>query len=184
VARATGEAALAAHNVRPDRTPSPRRASALVTAAGNAGQKENVMKTRFMALAAKPLLIAIVLLAPLCGSASAAPLVWKTLQLVNAWETYSQFSGDPAGAVDRNGIVHLKGAMFQVQVKGVQETLAFVLPPKLRPSRTVYVPVTLIVGRPGRLNITPDGLVNVQSGGAFNDAQQFTSLDGVTFAKQ
>ncbi len=61
--------------------------------------------------------------------------------------------------------------------------LAFTLAPKFRPSRDVYIHVNTLFGRPGRVNIHKNGDVFVQAAGTFDDAQGFTSLEGVSYSK-
>jgi hypothetical protein len=98
------------------------------------------------------------------------------LALENAWIN-APFSTGRAGAAVSGGIVQLSGAM----ATGTS-TAAFTLPIGMRPPTSVYVSVDMFGGSKGRLNILSSGAVAVQAQGAFSDAQQFTSLDGVSFA--
>ena len=59
----------------------------------------------------------------------------------------------------------------------------FTLPAAFRPSTNVYVPVDLCNATNGRLVIQPNRVVSVQAETDFANAQCFTSLDGVQFAK-
>jgi hypothetical protein len=60
----------------------------------------------------------------------------------------------------------------------------FTLPTAFRPSATVYVPVDLCDAKKGRLIITGGGSTTVEvDAGNFSNANCFTSLESVTFAK-
>ena len=96
---------------------------------------------------------------------------------VNGW-TNAPYGTSSAGAADIDGIVHLKGA-----IASGTSPVAFTLPAGFRPATNVYVPVDMCNATNGRLDIAPSGVVSVQAeGGAFSDAQCFTSLDGASFA--
>lgn len=110
--------------------------------------------------------------------ASAAPLTWTDLTLINGWSPYSSGVSNPAGAIDSESIVYLRGAMSQ---SGSTDATAFVLPPNLRPSKLIYVYVDLCNAQKGRLIIFADGTTQVQP--ESSDARCFTSLEGVTFPK-
>jgi hypothetical protein len=112
--------------------------------------------------------------------AAAAPLAFTALALHNGWTPFGVYTAAPAGAVDSEGVVHLRGAMAQ---KSGSSPIAFTLPPNLRPSRDIYVRVTLGNRTTGRLNIGPNGVTYVQALGPLADAQLRTSLDGVSFLK-
>jgi hypothetical protein len=100
------------------------------------------------------------------------------LTLQNGWAKYGAGTATPA-ARSTNGIVHLRGAM---SAKGTNPQ-ALTLPAGLRPTHTVYVSVDLCNANYGRLNIYPNGVVDVQAeGGTFSNASCFTSLDGAWFA--
>ena len=58
----------------------------------------------------------------------------------------------------------------------------FVLPVQFRPNRDVYVPLDLLLGRIGRLRIQPDGVVHVLAADDFSNAQNFTSLEGMSYS--
>jgi len=123
---------------------------------------------------------------PLAGAATAqaatsAPhaltTTWTSLTLQNGWAEYG--SGTAAAAVTNiNGIVHLKGA---IQTSG-SNPVAFTLPAGDRPATNVAVPVDLLSATAGELNIAPSGQVSVAYEQSWSDAQQFTSLDGASFA--
>ncbi len=131
--------------------------------------------------AAKAMLASAALSLALCGTAAAAPLQYQNLALLNDWEQYSPATGKAQAAIDANNVVHLRGAIDQVFP--ANSSHAFTLPVKFRPDRFVYVPVNLSNGGFGRLNINSDGTVSVQSATANSVAQDFTSLEGVTFPK-
>src|SRR5438477_4262252 len=123
--------------------------------------------------------LASLVFAAMCGSAYAAPLTFTVLKLKNGWTAYSS-TRVPAAAIDANDIVHLEGGMQQISGSN---QIAFVLPAKFRPSASVYIPVDLINGKIGRVNIFPDGNVYISAAANYSDAQSFTSLEGVTYPK-
>jgi hypothetical protein len=101
------------------------------------------------------------------------------LTLQNGWVTAG--FGNAAPAVENvSGIVHLKGAMATSGTNSV----AFTLPKADRPATEVFVQADMCGATNGRLEIAPSGVVSVQQEAAgFANAQCFTSLDGITFAK-
>src|SRR6202011_4326122 len=60
----------------------------------------------------------------------------------------------------------------------------FTLPATVRPATNVYVPIDMCNATNGRLFIQPSGVVTVQAETSFRNAQCFTSLDGVSFARR
>ena len=77
------------------------------------------------------------------------------------------------------GKVYLRGAINTTGANPVP----FTLPTGFWPNTDVYVPVTLCDASKGRLYIQPNGTTTVQAeGGAWANAQCFTSLDGASFA--
>ena len=102
---------------------------------------------------------------------------YTAIALQNGW-TNAPFGTRNAVGKDVGGIVHLAGS-----ISGGTSTTVFQLPTALRPSSMVYVTVDLCSGKKGRLVIGPDGTTTVQANSAFSDAQCFTSLEGVTYAK-
>jgi hypothetical protein len=104
---------------------------------------------------------------------------FTSLTLQNGW-TGAPFGTSNAQVRTITGIVHFKGAMATTGTNPV----AFTLPSAFRPATAVYVPVDLCNGTNGRLFIQHNGVVTVQAeGNTFANAQCFTSLDGVSFAK-
>ena len=107
---------------------------------------------------------------------SVTPLV-----LLNGW-TGAPFGAASPAATNHGGVVSLKGAI--ATSSGNTNTEPFVLPPPMRPSTEVYVPVDMCGATNGRLIIAPSGEVNVQEETASSgNAQCFTSLDGASFVK-
>ncbi len=101
------------------------------------------------------------------------------LTLKNGWANYGSGTASPA-ARNISGIVHLQGAM---RTNGTNQ-VAFTLPAGDRPALRVFVPVDLCGATNGDLFIQPDGSVTVEAeGGGWSNAQCFTSLDGVSFAR-
>jgi hypothetical protein len=136
------------------------------------------MNMRFGPSRATTALASMILATLLGASASAAPLSWTVLTLQNNWEAYASTTRVPTVAIDAEGIVHLRGAM-----RGAGRILqqAFVLPLDFRPNKVVVVPV-FSEGKAGYLQIRPDGKVLVFAD-SVGGAQEFTSLEGVTFSK-
>lgn len=140
------------------------------------------MKNPLPRAAARTLLAALALVLVLWGAASAEPLSFKPLNLLNGWQPYDLLeTADPSAAIDPNGIVHLRGAL--TQITGHDEIKAFRLPKKLRPNRDVFLAIGTINGQPGRLLIKSDGYAYVKGVDDQNDARGFTSLEGVTFSR-
>ncbi|MEJ0049318.1 MAG: hypothetical protein WDN04_26805, partial [Rhodospirillales bacterium] len=113
------------------------------------------------------------------GAAAATETPSPTaLTLINGW-TNAPFSTSPAAAETLSNTVHLKGAIATSGTNPVP----FVLPTSFRPATDVYVPVDLCGATNGRLFISHSGTVTVQAETSFANAQCFTSLDSVTYAK-
>ena len=139
--------------------------------------------TRRLRRAATGAVCAAAVALPLIGAASAqaattAIPTYTTLNLVNGWTSYGSGLATPAVA-NISGIVHLKGGMKTSGTNAV----AFTLPVADRPTAEVYVPVDECGATNGRLVIAPDGSVSVEAENNWSDAQNFTSLDGISFAK-
>jgi len=103
---------------------------------------------------------------------------FTALTPLNGWSSYGGGTASPA-ARTISGIVYLKGA---IQTSGTNSE-AFVLPAGDRPASTVYVTADLNNSANGRLVIAPNGSVSVEAESNWSDAQLFTSLDGISFAK-
>lgn len=127
-------------------------------------------------LAALAGLTSVAAAAPRQEAEAAEPEAFTTLTLLNGWTNYGD--GTNAAKVSlANGVVRFKGAIATAGF----DPVAFVLPPGLRPSKRVYIPIDLCDAANGRLLIQPDGTVVVHAGDAFSDAQCFTSLEGASF---
>jgi hypothetical protein len=101
---------------------------------------------------------------------------FRPLALFNGWTNAPPAS--PAGVALAGTIVQLRGA---IRTTGTN-MIAFQLPEGLRPSRNVYLPVSMCNGTKGRLHIPPSGVVSIQPElGRTADAQCFTSLEGASF---
>jgi hypothetical protein len=105
-----------------------------------------------------------------------SPIGSTPLSLINGW-TGGAF-GTGAGAVeDALGYVHLSGA-----ISSGSNLFPFVLPPNFRPAQKVYVAADMCDASVGRLDIFPNGAVELQeSDNGSSNAACFTSLDGVSF---
>jgi hypothetical protein len=106
-------------------------------------------------------------------------LVFENLTLINNWLPYPD-TNVPGAALDAQGVVHLRGAMYQITGTN---PFPFIMPAKFRPAaQRIYVSVGLLSAKPGRLAIQSDGTVVPESADVFSDAQGFTSLEGATYA--
>jgi hypothetical protein len=104
---------------------------------------------------------------------------FSAIKLRNGW-TNAPFSTSNAAGEDIAGIVHLKGA-----ISSGAKNLVFTLSPALRPSRDIEdLKVDLCGANNGYLTISSmTGAVDLAADTSFGNAQCFTSLDGVSFAK-
>ena len=116
----------------------------------------------------------------LAASTAFAALSFTDLTLVNSWAKYGASVYTPGAALDSKGIVHLRGGIKRT---GGSSFTAFNLSATFRPNKLVYVVTNECGAAPGRLIIFPDGHVYVDHDTP-SDATCFTSLDGVTFARQ
>ena len=114
------------------------------------------------------------------GAASAAPLQFEQLLLLNGWKPYDSTLRGPRVAIDSDGIVHLRGG---IKLPTGSNNIPFRLPAAYRPGKLVYVVTNLYGGAPGRLVVYPNGEVVAQAAGSQSNAYSFTSLEGVNFAK-
>jgi hypothetical protein len=112
------------------------------------------------------------------GAVATPGVTFTNLTLINGWSSYSSVS--PAVA-EISGVVYFRGAIFFSG--GSTNNVAFVLPAAFRPSRYVDVPVDMDMATGGELNIAPNGVTQVISGGANSNATSFTSLDGTSFSR-
>ena len=104
---------------------------------------------------------------------------YTALTLQNGWKN-ALYGTAKVAVCAVSGIVHLKGAIW---TKGTNAD-PFILPAGARPANEIFVPVDLCNGNNGRLNIQPNGVVTVEAeNNDFTQAQCFTSLDGVSFAR-
>jgi hypothetical protein len=104
-------------------------------------------------------------------------LQWTTLTLTNGWKAYDAIR-PPAVAVDAEGVVHFRGAMY-----GGNGGNAFTLPAQMRAAVTIYLTADTFNGTTGRIYIASTGNVfAADSPSSPQAAAQFTSLDGITYA--
>jgi hypothetical protein len=100
--------------------------------------------------------------------------------LPNGWVNHPFGTNDAQIAQAPGGMLQLRGA---IETTGTNP-VAFTIPAGLTPSSDVYLPINLCSSTKGRLYITPGGVVTVQAeGGAWANAQCFTSLEGVAYAQ-
>jgi hypothetical protein len=112
--------------------------------------------------------------------ADIADIQVQNIPLVNGWSAY-----DGRGArygKDASGVVHLSGGVKQA---GAFNPVITTLPPGFRPTGGyAWISTNLFGGAgPARLYISPAGVVSVQptAPATSAQAQNFTSLDGVSF---
>jgi len=102
---------------------------------------------------------------------------FKPLKLLHGWGRYDSDAAVPAVQLI-DGMVHFEGAIGTSK----HNRVPFKMPTALRPAETVYVKADLCNATDGRLEIDPDGTVNVEVAKKFSNAKCFTSLDGVSYA--
>ena len=100
---------------------------------------------------------------------------FTALALQNGWQN-APIGTSQAAVRLVSGIVQFKGA-----IAGGANGVVFTLPHGFRPATDVYIPVDLSGGGKGRLDISPFGVVTLEAEGGYQQAQQFTSLDGASF---
>ncbi len=100
------------------------------------------------------------------------------LTLVNGW-TNAPFSTRIAAFRNISGVVYFTGAIATTGTN----TTPFTLPAGVRPAKPVYIKVDMCNATNGRLFIQPSGVVTVQAGSSFSNAQCFTSLEGTSFVR-
>lgn len=106
-----------------------------------------------------------------------ANATWHPLNLVNGWANYNTHRA-PAWMLDPQGIVHFRGAMTQ----GSGSVSVFAtLPARVRPSERLYLTTNLNLNNPGRIEVSANGVLSVATS-TVAAGQQFTNLDGVTYA--
>ena len=100
--------------------------------------------------------------------------------LENGWQAAGRSSSRPGHWIDRDGVVHLQGA-----IKGGTPALVFRLPPDARPQRIASFGI--ICGGSGRglLSVYPDGAVSVVPIplSAREICKSVASLDGFEFRR-
>jgi hypothetical protein len=104
-----------------------------------------------------------------------ANLQWHRIALINGWQNYNN-NRAPAWAIDAQGIVHFRGAIESGSVAQFAT-----LPPAVRPASAIYVSTNMTSSAVGRIEIDPGGEAYVEAPGGLNLAQDFTSLDGVSY---
>jgi hypothetical protein len=102
------------------------------------------------------------------------------LTLQNQWSG-SPYSTRAPAVMDDLGVVRFQGALWTSTSN--TNMSPFSLPAGFRPNSEVYVPVDLCNVTKGRLIISANGAVTIQSEMAGTSAQCFTSLEGVFFPK-
>lgn len=135
---------------------------------------------RLLPIGVTALLAGAVALPPAAlGATATTGLKFAKLTLINGWTTYP-FGSANAAVAETSGIVYFKGALSTSSSN--TNDVAFILPPRFRPSKYVNVPVDMCDATGGELNIAPTGVTQVISEGANSNATCFTSLDGASFA--
>ena len=111
--------------------------------------------------------------------AEVADLEWHNFNLLNGWVSANGVGlRTPGWAIDAEGVLHLRGA-----IKDGSTTAFARIPASYRPSTYVYVSTSLAGAEPGQIVIDPTGYLQADYAETFQDAIDFTTLDGVTWAK-
>jgi hypothetical protein len=112
------------------------------------------------------------------GVAPVPPAIPMTL--INGWQPYGSEYDQPAYWKDAFGVVHLKGSVAQPTPGS---DVLFILPEGFRPARSSNWPATLNDAHFGTIQIESNGEVRSRtfSSEQAKDAQEFTSLEGVSF---
>ena len=139
---------------------------------GNVQMRNPVLQMARPALAATALVAA-------AGVAQAVPLSYTNFTPINGWEKFASAVRAPGGALDTNGIVHLRGVLDQATGSNTQ---MFTLPVEFRPNKVVYLPIGVSNGHTGRITVYPTGEVYVNAFGNQSNAQDFTGLDGIIYS--
>jgi hypothetical protein len=111
------------------------------------------------------------------ASATTALPAWHNLTLTGGW-TYGGYNSYHAAYYkDSQGIVHLRGSA----TGGSTSQAVFRLPPRNRPSHTLWLPVYAYGGSAGGLEIDSNGKAFLfdTNGGA--NVKGYSGLDGVSF---
>jgi len=104
---------------------------------------------------------------------------FRPLTLTDGWKP--AFGANTPGYALVDGIAYLRGAATTGNTTG-SNAVVFTVPPSVRPSTVVYVPVSLCGGTKGRLRIEPTGGTIVEPlNGEWSSAACLTSFDGVKF---
>jgi hypothetical protein len=90
----------------------------------------------------------------------------------------------PAWYTDRSGIVHLQGAVKQVNSSGAGARLIAILPRAARPSHTVFVIVHTFLGTYADLAILPNGKIGlIDARPPLVTDYTFVSLEGISYRR-
>ncbi len=100
---------------------------------------------------------------------------FQPIDPLNGWIN-GQYGTQTTAVASYDGVVHFKGAL----TNGSSPTM-FTLPVTARPDTDIYVSADLCNAAVGRVRISPNGSVSVESPTNFGDAQCFTSLESVSY---
>ncbi|HSV39528.1 MAG TPA: hypothetical protein VLI04_12290 [Nocardioidaceae bacterium] len=107
-------------------------------------------------------------------------LAWHNLALINGWANYNAPNRPPAWAVDAQGIVHFRGAVYQ---GGADLSMDFAtLPAAVRPSAILWLSTNAIDGNYARVDLYTTGALYAECPANASLARAFTNLDGITYA--
>jgi hypothetical protein len=104
-------------------------------------------------------------------------VTWHSLSLINNWHT-PPWGGDPGWAV-QDGVVYLRGFIYQSPANSSASVTIGVLPKAARPAHKLYLNAYALGGFSDMV-IYPNGVINVFSTNPL-DAKSRTSLDGISF---
>jgi hypothetical protein len=106
------------------------------------------------------------------------PLAWHSFTLTNGWSDYPN-SRPAAWALDAQGIVHLRGAIYRATGSA---TIFAAVPAAIRPPGDLWLTADTVNATTGRLEILPQVGFDVQDSANGANAADFTSLDGITYS--
>jgi hypothetical protein len=104
-------------------------------------------------------------------------LVFHPLALINDWANYNAPDRTPAYAIDAQGVVHFRGAIY-----GGSSPYPFTVPEALSPGSEIWLTSDQYGATTARIDIDTDGTVYIEDDPADpGSSADFTSLDGISY---